>query len=49
MIRNIISFPSTDGLHYDPQTHWSGWIRNVYGLKQPPAPDDNPKIYNFMK
>lgn len=38
-----------NGLHYDPQTHWSGWIRNVYGLKQHPAPDDNPKIYDFMK
>ena len=38
-----------NGKHYDPQTHWSGWIRNVYGLSQHPAGEDDARIYDFMK
>lgn len=38
-----------NGKHYDPQAHWSGWIRNVYGLNTHPVGTDGVTVCDFMK
>lgn len=38
-----------NGKHYDPQAHWSGWIRNVYGLDTHPVGTDGVSVCDFMK
>lgn len=37
-----------DGLHYDPQAHWTRWILNVYGLSAHPL-GSSVDICDFMK
>ena len=38
-----------NGKHYDPQAHWSGWIRNIYGLNEYPSGSDGVTVCDFMK